>query len=519
MPAVAAAAVAELSPRLAVAVSGGRDSLALLHAACRSARALGLEVVALHVNHGLMPEAPVWEAGLRRRVRQWAKAGWPVQLEVERLPGGPVPAESVEAWARRARYAALGRMARAAGCSLVLLAHHRRDQAETVLLQALRAAGPAGLSAMPRQREAAGLVWARPWIDQPPEAVEAYARRHGLRWVEDPSNADPRFDRSRLRRDVWPVLAGAFDQAEAALARVAAWQQDAQAAVEALAAVDLAACCEGCGVPAAAGAVIADSGEGSGGGAGDARPAPTPTLLLAPWSSLPPGRRAGALRLWLAHATGGPASEGAGRDDRGPDAPAAAPAGRLLARLLAELPHARTGARWDLPGPAGGRLRLGCRAGGRLVVLAGPASAAGLRPVARAASLGIAEVLGRSGEHRLPGWPGRFEVRAVPVGGVALEWLHTAVLRPRTGGERFQSGPGRPPRSLKQQFQAAGVPEWERHGPLLWSQGPAQRPILLWVAGLGVDARASAPPGVPQVALVWHPDPPEVRQPPAGEPR
>ena len=111
----------------------------------------------------------------------------------------------------------LDEMAREEGASLLLLAHHRRDQAETWLLQALRGGGPAGLAAMPRCAERAGLVWARPWLDQPRSAIEAYLRQHLLTWVDDQSNADQRFARNRLRAIVWPAMLEAFTDAEAAL--------------------------------------------------------------------------------------------------------------------------------------------------------------------------------------------------------------------------------------------------------------------------------------------------------------
>ena len=132
-------------PVVAIACSGGRDSVALLHATLNAGRALGTSVVALHVHHGLMADADRWASELEALCECWN-----VGFECERLSGSPEPGESVEAWARRGRYRALARMARDAGASLVLLGHHLHDQAETVLLQALRGAGPAGLAAMPR---------------------------------------------------------------------------------------------------------------------------------------------------------------------------------------------------------------------------------------------------------------------------------------------------------------------------------------------------------------------------------
>ena len=307
------------APTLAVAVSAGLDSTALLHAATRAAKTLGLQVVALHVHHGLMPQADTWWRQVRLQCARWRRAGAPLQFRGIRLDGAPAPAQSVEAWARRERYRALAKAAREEGASLVLLAHHRRDQAETVLLQGLRGGGTAGLAAMPRAICRGGIVWARPWLDSPREAIEAYAHRHRLRVVEDPSNADLRFARSRLRQLAWPALSDAFPWAEASLAAVAVRMQEADACVRDLAALD-----------ADAGALA----EGA--------------LVMTALMTLPTHRRANLLRHWatLWSPIGLPRS--------------------LLQRLMAELPSARTGQRWPAPG---GQLRLA--RGGRLQHLAG----------------------------------------------------------------------------------------------------------------------------------------------------
>src|ERR1700712_6009176 len=116
-------------PVVAVACSGGRDSVALLHAALGAAPALGTSVVALHIHHGLMADADAWASEVEALCERWN-----VGFACERLAGAPSPGESVEAWARRERYRALARMALEAGADIVLLVHHLHDQAETVLL-------------------------------------------------------------------------------------------------------------------------------------------------------------------------------------------------------------------------------------------------------------------------------------------------------------------------------------------------------------------------------------------------
>lgn len=395
-----------------------------------------------------MPQADAWEAHLRRTCARWTRAGRPVAFAARRLAVAPAAGDSVEAWARDARYAALASLALEHGCRLVLLAHHQGDQAETVLLQALRGAGPAGLAAMAPARDVDGVAFARPWLDVPRAAIEAYARRHRLRWVDDDSNADPRFARNRLRQAVLPALVAAFPGAATALARAARLQQQAAQVLSEVATSDLAACRDG-----------------------DA-------LVVAAWAALSPGRRAGVLRAWL-DGLGTPAD------------------GAMTDRLLDELPAAQGGARWPLRGDADapthdlrlhrGRLRLHRR------------RTASDLDVASAAPAPLR--LDRPGQHVLPGASGRLQVSVATSGGVPWALLAGVVAAPRRGGERFQAGPGRPARALKKQFQAARVPAWQRDAPLLWTHDGR----LLFVPGLGVDARCRAADGEAQAALDWLP--------------
>ncbi len=227
-------------PTVAVAFSGGRDSLALLHATCRSAQTLGLQVLALHIHHGLMPEADGWLASAQRLCARWRRRGWPLRLRWAHLAGRPAAGDSVEAWARQGRHAALAALAVEEGATLLLLAQHRRDQAETFLLQALRGGAPAGLSAMPEHIHRNGIVWARPWLGQPRTAIDAYVRAYRLRPIDDPSNSDTALARNRLRLLVWPALEAAFGHAETTLAAAAARAQETRAALDELAALDLA---------------------------------------------------------------------------------------------------------------------------------------------------------------------------------------------------------------------------------------------------------------------------------------
>ena len=421
--------------RIAVAWSGGRDSTALLHAALVAAAPLGVEVVALHVHHGLSPNADAWLAFCEAQARRWQRR-YAVRLRSTRLQTLPAVGDSIEAWARRERYAALRRMALEEGAGIVLLAHHRRDQAETLLIQALRGAGVAGLAGMPREIERDGLRWLRPWLSQDPQAIAAYVRRHRLKHIEDESNDDRRFARNRLRLEVWPALERAFPQAAASLADAAEWARQANDALIELADADLSAL---------------DDHE---------------KLDVPRWRALSEARRTNALRRWLQRRLGTPA-------------PAS-----LVVRLGNELSGGTSG-EWEVEG---GRLRLHR---GRLSLQRHPATPT---VSVRESALSIH----RAGRYRLPGWGGVLVAERAREGGVPLAWLGTLELRERRGGEQFQSGFGRPARSLKKQFQAGDVPAWERDGPLLYSGGQ-----LVFVPGLGLDARVIGLPGQALLKLRW----------------
>lgn len=197
---------------LAVAFSGGRDSTVLLHLLAHAPplRARGLR--ALHVDHGLRPESAGWAthcAGV------CATLGVPFETRrVDVVPGGDGP----EAAARAARYAAFAQWQQPG--ETIVLAHHRDDQAETVLLRLLRGAGD-GLAGM-RVRRPFGTGWLwRPLLHTAPADLQAYAETHALRWIEDPSNTDTRYDRNHLRAQVLPALAARWPAAAASLARSA----------------------------------------------------------------------------------------------------------------------------------------------------------------------------------------------------------------------------------------------------------------------------------------------------------
>ena len=199
--------------RLAVAYSGGLDSTVLLHTAVRAAP----PVMAVHVNHGVHPDADRWQAHCEAVCRTHG-----IELLSQRVE---VAAGNVEAQARHARYQAFDRLLGAG--DLLLLAHHQDDQAETVLM---RLAQGRGAATMPRARRLpGGAALLRPFLSLPKRDLRAAAEEFGVAWLEDPSNADSAFDRNFLRHEVLPHLTERWPGLNAALARAGNAQGDTQA--------------------------------------------------------------------------------------------------------------------------------------------------------------------------------------------------------------------------------------------------------------------------------------------------
>ncbi|HEX4300311.1 MAG TPA: tRNA lysidine(34) synthetase TilS, partial [Gammaproteobacteria bacterium] len=217
--------------RYRVALSGGLDSSVLLHALAAERGALPGELSAVHVHHGLHPDADGWQARCERACLDLS-----VPLESVRVSVRPAKGESLEATARERRYAVFRDLMRPGDA--LLLAHHVDDQAETFLLQALRGAGVRGLAAMPERAELADGLLLRPLLRFTRADLETWARGRGLEWIEDPSNADRDFDRNYLRHEVMPSLKQRWPAAAHTLSRAARHSAEAEAVVQVLAAED-----------------------------------------------------------------------------------------------------------------------------------------------------------------------------------------------------------------------------------------------------------------------------------------
>lgn len=226
--AMAALGPFEPSPRLAAAVSGGPDSMALAMLAADWARAHHGSLLALIVDHGLRPESGTEAAEARDRLAAHGIAAR--MLKLESLATGPALAER----ARDARYRVLTEACAQAGILHLLLGHQLADQAETVLIRALGGSAATGLAAMAPLVETPFVRLLRPLLAVPPARLRALLAERGIAWAEDPSNRDPRYLRPRLRllrRD--GVGTGAATAALGEAAREAARQRAKQAAATA----------------------------------------------------------------------------------------------------------------------------------------------------------------------------------------------------------------------------------------------------------------------------------------------
>ena len=231
MDPIAAAAAALAGPDapdpddlVIVGLSGGADSVALLHALLR----LGRRVIAAHLDHAARPGSADDAAWVAARCAEW---GVPCRVERRPVPLGP----GFEARARDVRHACLAEVARGAGATAVALGHHRGDQAETVLLRLARGTGPAGAAGMAASRPLApGVALIRPLLAVPAADLRAALVAWGVAWREDPTNADPAFARNRARHAVLPAIAALHPGAEPALAAFADLVREDEAAWEEL---------------------------------------------------------------------------------------------------------------------------------------------------------------------------------------------------------------------------------------------------------------------------------------------
>jgi tRNA(Ile)-lysidine synthase len=215
-----------------IAYSGGQDSHVLLHALSVLRSELNVRLQAVHVNHGLNKDANAWS-----RHCEAICSAMDIPCHICNVDAAPHAGESPEAAARRARYAALSSIVRPGDC--ILTAHHQDDQAETVLLQMLRGAGPRGLAGMPVYTGFAQGMLARPLLEFTRDDLHAYAVQHGLQWVDDQSNFDTGYQRNYLRHEVIPLLKSRWSAMARIVSRSAMHCADTAILMDEIAAADL----------------------------------------------------------------------------------------------------------------------------------------------------------------------------------------------------------------------------------------------------------------------------------------
>ena len=234
---------------ITVALSGGVDSVVLLHACCKLKQTNPqLNIAAIHIHHGISANADDWLDFCTKLCNDLS-----VSLQTAYVSVQKQPRKSLESLARDARYAAINQLAKPG--TTVLLAQHEDDQAETVLLQLKRGAGPKGLSAMAEtftlsgdgltvntletaQNSLNSVQYARPWINNGVSKSDIldYAQAAGLEWVEDESNQDISYDRNFLRQKLMPLLTEKWPQITHTIARSAQHCASQTELVEAMAA-------------------------------------------------------------------------------------------------------------------------------------------------------------------------------------------------------------------------------------------------------------------------------------------
>ena len=214
--------------RVVLGYSGGLDSTVLLHLLADYLHATPVRCQAWHIDHALQTDSARWAKHCAHTATQLG-----VEFHSVRLTTAPPAGASVEDWARQQRYALL--LAQLDARSVLVTAHHQDDQAETVLLQALRGAGPHGLAGIRARGSYADKRVVRPLLMERRADLLAYGRAQGLAWIDDPSNSEQRFARNRLRSTLMPLLEREFPGAHGALARVAALQAEVVEVLDALA--------------------------------------------------------------------------------------------------------------------------------------------------------------------------------------------------------------------------------------------------------------------------------------------
>lgn len=423
----ALAASAEAPQRYLIAFSGGLDSTVLLHMLAGSASDHGVELMAVHVDHGLQRDSDHWAQRCEAVAADLGVETHIARVSVDLASGG-----GPEAAAREARYQALASFMRPG--DWLLSAHHQDDQAETLLLNLVRGAGPAGLAGIGEIRSFASGWLARPMLSFSRKELQDYAGAEHLSWIEDPSNSDQALDRNFLRHEILPRLASRWPEAARCLKRSSDLAAEAALLLDHIAAMDAAAA--------------------------TSEPGRHDQLSIDALKSLPTARQRNVLRFTVRQC--------------GLPTPSAAQVQQVLDTVLTARDDAGPVVRWS-----GAEIR---RYRNRLFVLP-----AGVAEYSIATGHIVNDQLWQLG-HGL----GVLRLEADAPEGLSKDVVARGLeLRFRSGGEEFRPLGQRHTKKLKKLLQESGVLPWMRDRvPLLFSGGQ-----LVAVADLWLAADAASKPG------------------------
>ena len=366
---------------------------------------------AIHINHQLQADADRWQTHCVRLCQQWGIPCYSESIVVDTAES------SVEQQARLARYQVFREQVKPG--EVLLLAHHRDDQVETLLQRLARGSGPLGMGAMAQSHNQQGFTIVRPLLESDREQLEIYARQRGLSWIEDPSNQDESIERNFVRRQLLPLWRSLHPQLNQTLARSARLARESAELLDELAQLDL----------------------------GDTRP--DGGLSLERLLPLNPARSHNLLRFWLR--------------SLGMQPPSEVILGRIVAEVALASADAQPQVSWGdcsvrrFQGVIHGMDRPLPEAGGTLIPLTDL-------------------------EQTIPLPWGRLQPAGgkVPISRQALVGKELKIGF-RNGGERL-SLPGRPIKALKDLFLEAGVPPWLRGlWPILYADGEIACLPGLWV--------------------------------------
>ncbi|KZY31378.1 MULTISPECIES: tRNA lysidine(34) synthetase TilS [unclassified Oleiphilus] len=437
------------SKRYVVALSGGLDSIVLLHTFRLLNPSLALS--AIHVHHGLSKNADDWARHCQQVCQELS-----IPCYVERV-SVTASGEGLEAAARKARYEVFERLLNDG--DVLLQGHHQNDQAETVLIRALRGSGVKGLSAIPPSRlMSCGTVIYRPLLEVSRRALELEAEGLGLKWVEDESNSDSVFDRNFLRNEILPLLEQRWPNSTEALAQVACKASETQSFID-----------DWC-VKQFDSGLLLERAQGE------------KVIDISVLSSYRERDQKILLRAWI--------------DNFDCPQPSERILGRVFTELISAKPDANPIVQWS-----GFELRryLGGIYCQRKPV-GGSESYSETRQFKRRGQVYNVEIAAQniscayeSGDVSMQADSGRIQL-AVPGAGFELQ------IKSRAGGESLRTRPDGPGRSLKSLFQEAGIPPWRRDTyPLIYIDG-----VLAAIGNLWIGAGFHAESGLPVLSVYFN---------------